>query len=386
VPRSGDPLVYNLRDPPADSGKEPAIFRHLLIAGTTGKGKTHSTKNLITQIIGRGSGSRYDTDGRPRQICGLILDPDNEYSQLAQPPEDDVTEWERQGFISGPLDDVHAFVPVADGVSGPQPPADKVTRVSIPFEIVRDRPEVMSLDANGPTANLMRRTLNRFFGRHSNPEYRDFVSWIEKQDKDDFNANGNMWNAMLRRVHKDHFKAIFDQGSQSILDMAQEMFKPGRVSVVPTDHLRGDRERFLVMFLISWVVENKISNDDPVECIRDTPLLFSVDEAHNYLSGSGSSQGDYIIENFVEAAKQGRKRNLALQLTTQNPGDVDDDVIKQINTRIYMGLEDEVVQDISVPRGFGQRITLFDQGQMAVKAPDTQPTEVVSLPDCLVQH
>lgn len=189
----------------------------------------------------------------------------------------------------------------------------------------------------------------------------------------------------MGRLAQRSFNDVFDQG-QSLLDIEHEMFHSGRVSVIPTNHLRGAKERLVVMSLLAHIVDNKIDDQNPSEEVKYTPLMLCVDEAHNYLSSRTTVQEEYIVGRFVEAAKQGRKDKLALYMVTQNPADIDEEIRNQTNTRIYLGLEDEVVSRIEIPRGFGDRIPLFGKGQMMIKAPDVQPTEVMGLPVCLTQH
>jgi len=386
VPRSGDPLVYHLRDPDPSDSRNPMLWRHLLIAGTTGKGKTHLSKNLLRQIYGR----TYETaEEIPLPICLCLLDPDNEYAELSSDPESDVSEWERQGWKTGGVSDVVSYVPVDASSDTPSTDAPTQKEFGIPFELVRGREQMLTTDASGQTEHAIYEMLRGYFSRRSRGDatYRDFVSWTDTA-RADYVGEGTVheasWDAAVRRLRKTHFEEIFDRGPSSLLDLEDEIFTPGRVSVIPTSHLDGRREYFVVMFFVSYVIDNKIASDPSCQTISQTPLLLGLDEAHNYLSGASTGEQERLLRRFVEAAKQGRKSALSLYLISQNPEDIADPILKQTNTRIYLGLESEVVDGISVP---GDRdLSLFDRGQLVVKAPDSEPTEVRGLPDCLVRH
>src|SRR5699024_9162976 len=91
---AGSPVPYYIDNPgsvPDGSGGfdiesgEPAIWRHTLVAGSTGKGKTHFTKNLLRQFIG---GKRYPVEDAHKELGMVIFDPANEYWQMREDNEE----------------------------------------------------------------------------------------------------------------------------------------------------------------------------------------------------------------------------------------------------------------------------------------------------------
>ncbi len=71
------------------------------------------------------------------------------------------------------------------------------------------------------------------------PKYDDFVSFLE--DHDDENSRlrtaneigGGTWGAVNRRVKQDTFAHVFDQGSDYLTDISNEVFREGQVTIVP---------------------------------------------------------------------------------------------------------------------------------------------------------
>lgn len=405
VPRSmEDPLVYHFPNPRPDETDEPAVWRHLLIAGSTGKGKTHTCKNILRQFAGGPGGPTYETEDKngkkaTKELCTVILDPENEYAELANDPNPSgagdrevLNDADRQGFRVGGVDDLVAFIPSVNRVDPPSTKAMDEIEFGIPFAVVKNRPDLLiPYTAEGPTRNAMSRVVGQYFSDlddDSDARYNKFMSWVRAHEAE-FTESGEIhpqsWGAMMSRLSQSSFNDVFDQG-QSLLEIEHELFRPGRVSVIPTDHLTGAKERLVMMSLLAHIVDNKLDDQNPSEHVKHTPLLLVVDEAHNYLASRATTQQKYIVKRFVEAAKQGRKQCLGLGMVTQNPADIDEEIRNQTNTRIYLGLEDEVVEKIEIPRGFKNRIPLFGKGQMMIKAPDVQPTEVLGLPVCLTQH
>ncbi|MFD1648031.1 ATP-binding protein [Haloarchaeobius litoreus] len=192
---------------------------------------------------------------------------------------------------------------------------------------------------------------------------------------------------MCRHTKQRDYSDVFDTGTNPFPDISDQLFREGQVSVIPTSHLRGDKEYLVVLSIRSYIIENKIDDFGVDPAVKRTPMLVAVDEAHNYFSSPSNIREAYIVGKAREAVKQGRKDKLGLLMITQNPGDIDGDILKQVNTNVFLQLRSEVVEDVSsVPRGFRRDIPKFAKGQAIVKAPDVEAVEVVGLPYCLTRH
>ena len=405
-----EPFPYYLANPgigpdgDIESG-EPAVFRHALVAGSTGKGKTHFAKNLLRQFMG---GKRYPIEnhqtGEPERsrLCTVVFDPENEYWQMRD--DGDLTDeqarrLERKGIEVGGVDDVEVFVP--DVANTTAPATGQSRSFSIPFSLVRSRPELlMPYEPTDVTRGALEGCLSSYFEQEGETStYERFRGYL------DANADGESplrqrheiadgtWSAVMRRVKGGVFADVFDGGGRGstganpLDEVSGELFREGQVTVIPTGHLRGGKEELVVLSALSYIIENKISDHDVDGHIKDTPLLLSIDEAHNYLSGATTLRGQYIISRAREAAKQGRKDKLGLLMITQNPEDIDDEILKQTNTNVFLGLREEVIEKVpSVPAEFKHDIPKFGKGQAVVKAPDVEAVEVVGLPDCVTRH
>ena len=400
----GDKFPYYMSNPGIDpetgdpESGEPAIFRHLLVAGSTGKGKTHFTKNLLRQFV---DGKRYPIEHHEtgEQLQGrlniVILDPENEYWQMGEDPrldEETKQKLRRQGIKVGGVDDLEVFVPSIGNV--PNPGTGTQQPFGVPFELVRSRPQLlMPYQPRETIRSALEIALDSYFdhadAEEKTPTYTDFRSYVQTNEalQDDSEIANQTWSAMIRRINDPTFENVFDHGMSSLTDLANDMFREGQVTVIPTSHLRGAKEHLTVLSILSYIIENKIDDHHVVDQIKNTPMLVAVDEAHNYFSSPDSLREQYIVRRAREAVKQGRKDKLGLMMITQNPEDIDDDILKQINTNIFLGLREEVVEKApSIPRGFKRDIPKFGKGQAVVKAPDVEAVEVIGLPDCVTKH
>jgi len=414
----GQKFPYYLSNPGIDRSTgeaedgEPAVFRHALVAGSTGKGKTHFTKNVLRQFI---SEKRYpirhhDTgEDQQRRLNLVIIDPENEYWEMREDnPEvanDEAIQrvLRRHEIKHGGVDDLEVFVPQVGGTNAPSTTESR--ELSIPFEIVRGRPDLlMPYKPTEITRGAIIDCIDAYFSCFdeqggyperpvSRPKYEDFLAFLNEQDdensrlRSENDIGSRTWGAVQRRVDRGTFHAVFDQGTDFLPDISDEIFREGQLTVIPTSHLNGGKDSLTVLSLLSYIIENKIDDYQVDPAVRNTPLLVAVDEAHNYFASADSLREEYILRRARVAVKQGRKYKLGLCLITQNPDDVDDDVIKQINTNIFLGLKSEVVDDVSsIPSEFAKDLPNFGKGQAVVQAPDVEAVEVMGLPYCLTKH
>lgn len=412
----GEEFPYYLLNPGIDSSTgeeepgEPAIFRHTLVAGSTGAGKTHYTKNLLRQYI---TDKRYPVDvgqdGEERSRLNIVIfDPENEYWQMREDGSD-LTDGlrqklRRQRIEYDGIDNLEVFIPEVDRTVAPS--TGESQPLAIPFSLVRQEPRLLMPFEQGSdiTRGAIVNCISSYFDCFSNDtpwparpvedaRYEDFVSFLDEHDhdgsqlRDTHEIGGGTWDAVRRRVIQRDYFDVFDGGINPFPEISDQLFREGQVTVVPTSHLRGEKEYLVVLSILSYIIENKIDDFNVDPAVKRTPMLVAIDEAHNYVSSPDNIRESYIVGRAREAVKQGRKDKLGLMMITQNPGDIDGDILKQTNTSIFMHLREEVVEDIpSVPRGYNRDIPKFGKGQAVVKAPDVEAVEVVGLPYCLTRH
>lgn len=403
----GDPLPYFINNPGVDpvtediESGEPAIFRHTLVAGSTGKGKTHFTKNLLRQFA---TDKRYPIENHQTgetehsRLNLVILDPENEYFEMRNDNpelqnEDELIErLERQGIEIGGIDNFETFIPEIGNTHAPT--TGESRNLTIPFSIVEHRPQLlMPYKPTEVTRGAFENCIDAYFSDTDSPTYDGFLQYLRDNDDSEsqlrqrYNIEDSTWSAIMRRVTDAAYRDVFDHGTNPLPDMSNAVFREGQVTVIPTSHLHGAKEELTVLSILSYIIDNKIDDYNVDPNVKDTPLLVAVDEAHNYVSDPNTLREQYIVNRARDAVKQGRKDKLGLFMITQNPEDIDGDILKQTNTNIFLGLREEVITKVpSIPRGYEHDLQKYGKGQAAIKAPDVEAVEVEGLPLCLVQH
>ncbi len=376
---------------------DPIIFTHVLIAGMSGKGKTHVAKNFLRQIIG----SVYPMErrgGEQRTPCLVIIDPENEYWKMREDNPHLTKEDQEMLFGHGvQFGGVREKLTVYAAVEG-EPRysgCTKYTNFTIPFTLVKDFPYLIAggeLDENQYISLV---TLVRdFFFQNEAGTYQDFLRFVaDPNTLETYKQNGRIhpatFQALQRRVDRPQFARVFDQGANSLTQLYSDIFAEDAVSIFATKHLSPDAERIVVLAILSMIADAKLKSapTDWGRRIEKFPIVLVVDEAHRYFTKDQTQQDRIIVDKFIKAAKQGRKHRLALTLITQSPQDVNETVLAQISTRILLGMEREMAELAGAPVRYQKVLPYFERGRMVVHAPDnSKPLELRGLDFCVVLH
>jgi uncharacterized protein len=389
-------IDYRLKDD--YSAGDPLVFRHTLVAGGTGSGKTHAAKNVLRQYLA--DERQYPMeDGRTVGPAVVQFDPQDEYAQMHDDNPDLDGEFarrlEREGVAHGGVADTTAFVPkVGDASYSAGHHRAECVEFTIPFSMCRSRPWLVSGGSlNDNQYGALTYLLDRFFTDAGNDgSYAGFKSFLDDPAlREELDESGRVheatYDAVRRRVFG--FEDVFDQDARPITELIHQFVRPGGLTVVPTYHVSNTRAtEAVVLALSSLLIDEKLSNDPTYDRIKETPLVLGMDEAHNFLTDADSVQARKVITKFTEAAKQGRKERLGLFLITQDPQDIDDAVFKQINTTVVLNLGDEdAIKSVNIPSNLESKVPYMEKGQMVVYSPDnSEPVELIGLPKCVTRH
>ncbi|MDG6244731.1 MAG: ATP-binding protein [Methanolobus sp.] len=377
---------------------DPLIFRHMLVCGSTGTGKTFLTKNILRQFMSENN--RYHLRGSEerKNPCLVIMDPQDEYSQLfednPQITDDDDFRFRAEKINFGACKNTRTFVAKVDGQGYTGRSMAEQIEFTIPFEMVRNNSWLIApvgmTELQYVGVDLL---LDDYFKKAGQHTYSGFMDFIDNDvTRDLYVESGKIheasYDGIVRRVKNRSLARVFDQPARPINEILGQIFKSGQVSVFPTEYITNSRIRDIItLTLMSLIVDNKL-NTSGEAAVKETPIILGLDEAHRYLAKAGGEHSRRLISKFADAARQGRKEGLGLFLITQDPQDIDETIFKQINTRIILNLSnDAAINSMKVKKEFEKRIPYLKKGQMIIQSPDNSDmVEIMGLSRCVVKH
>ena len=406
----GEPVKTNSEPPTVAyylrndySSGDPLIFRHMLVCGSTGTGKTFLTKNILRQFETENSRYRQRSDHSVRNMpCLVIMDPQDEYSQLYENgtlSDTEMFQFNSEKVAYGGIKSTKTFTAKVDGERYAGKSRAEQVDFMIPFSFVQYNPWILeTAELTENQRNGLEILIADYFKyaktQNVDPSYIGFKTFIEDPvqknhyTEDTDKIHESSYGGIVRKALNKTYERIFDKDAKPITELFKTVFKPGQVSVFPTEYINNSRIRdLIVLTMMTVIVDNKLSTSGD-EDIKNTPIVLVLDEAHRYLSSSSGTLSGKIISKFAEAAKQGRKEGLGLLLITQDPQDIETEILKQINTKIVLNLNnDAAINAVKVPLEYEKRVPYLKKGQMIIHSPDNGDiVEITGLSNCVVKH
>lgn len=362
--KSENPLLFgNLRsgtkvlDLPVFLDGKKVFSHHVLITGTTGKGKSVLMNNLIWNTI-------------DKDFCSLlVLDPHDEYFGR-----------NKLGLKDHPSGKVSYY-------TSNNPPVGQRT---LKINLKNLKPDHM--DFIGFT-DAQRQALYAYYKKFK-------TQWIEKVFSEELTSNDvkefhEMSIAVVRRKLKllldiefqdeeIYCEGIFDKnaGETTIPDICNELENGGTV-IIDTSNFSGQTE-LLVGALITSEIFRRYKNYKMKGQLKDKPIISVVlEEAPRVLGKEVLEKGSNI---FSTIAREGRKFNVGIVAITQLPSLIPRVILANINTKIILGTEmnserqaiiESASQDLSSDN---RSIASLDKGEAIISSNFARFALPVSIP------
>lgn len=286
------------------NGKE-ALSHHILIAATTGRGKSNLLKCLLWELV-------------QESYCGtLVLDPHDEYyrSTLSQHPS---------------RERVHQY-------SLNPEPGGQTLRFNL--SLLRPQHFFGAID----WSDAQRQALTQFYREYDADWVRAIVT--EKQLRASFN-DGTL--AVVRRrmmqvlgidvtegIIESDGLFVADGGLTTVADICNQLER-GEIVIIDTSSFDGATE-ILVGSVIASDLLRRYKRHKLQGTLADKPVISIIlEEAPRVLGKEVLEQGPNV---FSTIAREGRKFKIGLCAITQLPSLIPRDILANMNTKIILGLE-----------------------------------------------
>ncbi|MBW2976792.1 ATP-binding protein [Candidatus Woesearchaeota archaeon] len=303
--RSGSKML----DVPIFLEGEKVLSHHILIAGTTGRGKSNLISNVLWNLVSQ-------------DYCGvLVLDPHDEYYGR-----------NKSGLKDHNLKEkVVYYTPKA-------PAGAKTLKINLHSIKPHHFDGVVDFSDAQKQALLL---YYKYFGNNwiKNLLFERKIEGVSFMEQTISVVKRRMLYLLDLEIHGDEItsKGIFDfnAGTATISDIAKEL-EDGKIVIVDTSGFSGAVE-ILIGSLITTEVFNKYKHYKMDGSLKDKPVISVIlEEAPRVLGKEALEKGQNI---FSTIAREGRKFKVGLAAITQLPSLIPRDILANINTKIILGIE-----------------------------------------------
>lgn len=285
--------------PVAIDGKK-AFKHHILISGTTGRGKSV----LMTNILQHTTGQEY---------CALlVLDPHNEYYSR--------------------LDKQHISYYSPTSIPG-----------AITLKIHLNSLSPRDFDGAIDWSDAQRQALNAYYYEYKHEWIKAAIQ--EQPLKQHFHEAtlGVVTRILMQllRITTDdtgelHCRGIFDThaGQSTIRDIVNTLER-GKTVIIDTSNFHGSQE-ILIGSILAHALLNTYKNYDVAELNTKPIISIVLEEAPRVLGKEILEKGPNV---FSTIAREGRKFNIGLTAITQLPSLIPREILANMNTKIILGVE-----------------------------------------------
>ena len=325
---------------------EKVFTHHVLIPGTTGRGKSVLVKNILWSTANQ-------------DYCGiLVLDPHDEYYGR-----------NKIGLKDHPKKDKIAYY------TPKNPPAGCKT-LKINLSVLKPQ----HFDGAIDFSDAQRQALNLYHKNYGEGWIEAVILEKPLEIKDAFKGDTMavvkrrlLYTLDLEFVNNQLFsKGIFDlkAGESTVSDICNEL-EQGKIVMIDTSGFSG-AEEILIGSLVSNEIFNKYKSYKTKGTLKDKPVISIVlEEAPRVLGKEVLEKGPNI---FSTKAREGRKFKIGLTAITQLPSLIPREILANMNTKIILGIEmaperQAIIESASQDLSEDQRnIASLDQGESIISS------------------
>lgn len=126
------------------------------------------------------------------------------------------------------------------------------------------------------------------------------------------------------------FRDVFDVYGTDI----NKLVAPGQITIVDASLASQAIKQSVISYLSKKLLQGRVNKENNLGGdVIDHRLLFVIEEAHNY---AGSNLAHSCKHQLQRVASEGRKFGIGLLIISQKPSKIDEEILSQCNTGIYM--------------------------------------------------
>lgn len=273
---------------------DPAEYdRHMAILASTGAGKSYTAANLIKEFASL-------------SLPVILVDTHGEYQKLLSK-------------AVGKEVDIEVYTV--------KHPRKGYKELKIPVSELETEDFTHFTSLNETQKSALSVILDRLDG--SEYTLKEIIEGCNKLGEDA--AHEETAKALRRRLTSlDRiFKGVFDKYGTDITALV----KPYQVTIIDVSYAPQGVRQSVVSYISKELLQGRIRKENEMPNPIGYKLLFVVEEAHNYAGSRLPHSCNYQIQRI---ASEGRKFGIGLCVISQKPSKIDEEILSQCNTGMYM--------------------------------------------------
>ena len=157
----------------------------------------------------------------------------------------------------------------------------------------------------------------------------DVISGCDRLEEKDVHEETS--RALKRRLSSLSrvFSGVFDKFGTDITKLVQ----PYQITIIDASYAPQGVRQSVVSYLSRELLQGRIRKENEGANPIDYKMLFVIEEAHNY---AGSGLAHSCKHQLQRIASEGRKFGVGLCVISQKPSKIDEEILSQCNTGVYM--------------------------------------------------
>ncbi len=270
--------------------------RHMAILASTGAGKSYTAANLIKEFASL-------------SLPQIVVDTHGEYHRLLSK------------LIQGTEIDINVYTV--------KYPRKGFKELKIPVSSLDVEDFYHFKQFTEPQKSALDAVIDKI--TEENYVLKDLIEGCDLLSEKDFHE-GTI-RALKRKLRdlKRAFQNVFDKYGTDIKDMVS----PYQITIIDASYAPQGVRQSVVSYLAQELLKGRIREKNEMPNAIDYRLLFVIEEAHNYVSSRLTHSCKYQLQRV---ASEGRKFGIGLCVISQKPSKIDEEILSQCNTGIYMHL------------------------------------------------
>lgn len=364
--------------------------KHMLILGSSGYGKTMFLKHFILELIARKQGVlTFDLQGDIVQIAC----PPNEDTITAIKEDDEISLWQEAGFIDKfeegskpisrlPSKQVTVLIPHKEGTLPETENRAETVKdwaksvgvdtktIALEFQNVTAEQALVYLKNLSDRAREALKRLMQEYRGMTLPNFIQHLGDIQELSPNWIGIRGTDVRMHIQ-TYENLLTSIQNLRGEGIFDIAdysepERYVEPGKLTILYLEHLPEEFRHIYEFHAVYSIYRRRM------KIAKQGGASVIIDEAHEVIptKSRASDYAEVVAGALARVARQGRKYDINLIVSTHKPLDIHPVVYDLAGTKIVFRLSPDDAKRIGIPMQYRSSVVGYSPGYALINSPE----------------